>query len=128
MEIGFDSYQTQLERIFVYYCSFADKDNHSHLKIQNYRRLLGDLHLNNHHTLISQFDLIFCSRVHPNGMELGTFIKSLKSIAALAFQGGSESEKVQRLLTQHLQPLYDVILKDTEFGHSIAFLSVSLLT
>lgn len=44
-KVNLSDFKTQLQRIFVYYCSFADKESFSSLKIQNYRRFILDLQL-----------------------------------------------------------------------------------
>jgi len=40
-----EPYHHQLRRLFVYYCSYADKDNLSTLKGHNFRKYVNDLHL-----------------------------------------------------------------------------------
>lgn len=41
----YDLVRSQLHTIFVYYCSFGDRDNYHTLKVQNYRRMLSDTQL-----------------------------------------------------------------------------------
>ena len=63
-----EAYKTQLERIFIYYCSFADKENLTFLKIQNYRRLLLDLQIPTTPQQKSQVDLIFYSHAQTTAL------------------------------------------------------------
>ena len=106
-----EAYQTQLERIFSYYCSFADKENLSTLKIQNYRRLLLDLQISTPLHLKSQLDLIFYSHAQPTALSFETFLPTLIEVSCFVFQGEEKGTALQKMLTQHIQPLYDVILK-----------------
>ncbi len=77
--------KTELQRIFVYYCSFADKESYSLLKIQNYRRFITDLQLANHSALAKQLDLVFYSHAHSTALNLLNFTTALYQIASLAF-------------------------------------------
>jgi len=65
------SYRYQLQRVFVYYCSFGDKDNYALLKIQNYQRLFSDMQIINDPSLVPQFDVLFYS--HSNQQSSLTF-------------------------------------------------------
>jgi hypothetical protein len=58
------SFHCQLQRLFVYYCSFGDKDSYALLKIQNYQRLLSDMQLVTDPSLPPRLDLLFYS--HSN--------------------------------------------------------------
>ena len=50
----------------------------------------------------------------------------VKDIAKVVFQGINEEQALEKMLSQHLQPLYDVILKDTEFGQIISLVSAEI--
>jgi hypothetical protein len=121
-----DDFKTQIQRIFVYYCSFADKESYSLLKIQNYRRFILDMQLSQNSTLISQLDLVFYSHSQSTNLTLQGFSTVLGQIASLVFVDIEKEARLQKLLNIHLQPLYDQILKDTEFGQSMPFISASL--
>ena len=71
-------YKYQLQKVFIYYCSYADKHNYSLLKIQNFSRLLTDLQLINTQTLISHCDLIFYAKAnHAGHINFKTFTEIL---------------------------------------------------
>lgn len=117
-----EPFRTQLQRIFVYYCSFGDKDNHSLLKIQNYQRLLSDLQLLTDPTLISQYDVIFYSKSAASALNFRHFADALTPISELAF-GEKQEKGLERLLSMHVQPLHDYIFASTDFGRSLALIS-----
>lgn len=120
-------YRTQIHRIFVFYCSFADKESYSQLKIQNYRRFILDLHLKEHSNLAPQLDLIFYSHSHSTALQLHTFTNALQHIAALAFPDIPKENRLQKFLGLHISPLYETIVRDTDFGRSMSFISAVLL-
>jgi hypothetical protein len=94
-----EAYQTQLERIFIYYCSFADKENLSTLKIQNYRRLLLDLQVPTPTHLKSQIDLIFYSHAQHTALSFETFLSTLIEVSSFVFQGEDKGTALQKILT-----------------------------
>ena len=104
-------HQTQIERIFVYYCSFADKENHTLLKMLNYKRLLNDLQLNITPELTSQLDIIVCSHASTSGLSLGIFVEVIGDVSQLLFEGENRDNAIKKMVNQHLEPLYDVIIK-----------------
>ena len=59
------------------------------LKLQNYKRWLGDMQLNLSTGLTSQLDLVVCSNASASGLTLHVFVSILGDIAKVLFQGES---------------------------------------
>ena len=59
------------------------------LKLQNYKRWLGDMQLNLSTGLTSQLDLVVCSNASSSGLTLEVFTSILGEIAKVLFQGES---------------------------------------
>lgn len=106
----FQPYRHQLERVFIYYSSFGDKDNFSILKIQNYSRLLTDMQLVNNPSIISQYDVIFYAKTNSGQLNFSNFLLILEPVSNLAFANLPSAERIQRLLMMHIQPLHDYIM------------------
>jgi hypothetical protein len=79
------AYHTQIQRLFIYYCAFSDKEDNALLKIQNYQRLLSDLQFPNYQYLVPQLDVIFYSQARSKSLDLSRFTATLRPIAELFF-------------------------------------------
>ena len=69
------------------------------------------MQLNLSTSLTSQLDLIVCSHVSNSGLTLNAFTSILGEIAKALFQEESQNNALNKMLNQHIQPLYDVILQ-----------------
>lgn len=65
----FELLKHQLRTVFVYYCSFGDRDNYTLLKIQNYRRMLIDAQLIENPLDYPQLDIIYAAHRHHGGVD-----------------------------------------------------------
>lgn len=66
--------------IFLYYASYADRNNYKLLKSQNYRRFLIDSETATHHTHFPPFDIAF-RKIHTTAITHPHFQELIPNIA-----------------------------------------------
>lgn len=75
-----DSIKWKLQVIFVYYTSFADRNNFKLLKQQNYRRFLIDSETIKTESSLVHFDIAF-QKISHNAIIFKDFLKLIPEIA-----------------------------------------------
>lgn len=72
-----------LQVVFLYYASYADRNNYKLLKSQNYRRFLIDSETVTDHTAFPPFDIAF-RKIHTTAISHSQFQELIPNLAGTA--------------------------------------------
>ncbi|KAL4457095.1 hypothetical protein ABPG74_014733 [Tetrahymena malaccensis] len=101
--------------IFIYYSSYGERNNVRNLKSSKFIKMMSDCGFSQFQ---QKFDLIFFQTTQSNGnkhyADFDRFLIILNSVSKIFFQSN-----FTKLYVQHLKPLYESIIRHTEYGQNI---------
>ncbi len=91
--------------------------NVDQLKSNKFHKVIYDANILDSNVTKNRIDLLFVKEnKHQANMNFDTFLNLISRVAQLKFPSGSPSEALYALLENHLFPLYNNIMTETDLG------------
>ena len=110
-----DQIQFKLKRVFEYYCQFGERMNINSIKSQKFYKLISDSALEDNTLNKTRIELIFSSEnKHKSQMNYESFLSSLIKVSEIKYakEKMTSSKSLQKLISNHILPLYEKIFEN----------------
>lgn len=109
----------RLYKLFQYYTSFGERNNVGYLKSHRFTKMMVDAEVRDESLNQSSLDLLFVGELkHSGNLKFDKFLGLLSRTARVKYEEeiAEESEALDKLLKDHMFPLYEKIFKDGDIG------------
>jgi hypothetical protein len=106
-----------LKKIFVFYVSFGDRLNATHLKANKLYKMMHDAYIMDENITKKKLDIIFCkhSKNTPS-IQFENFLSLVINIAVIKFPIMDSKDAFFELFNKFLKPLYNNLYQETDLG------------
>jgi len=112
-----DDFKYILKKIFVFYVSFGDRLNATHLKANKLYKMMHDSYIMDENITKKNLDILFCkhSKNAPS-IDFERFLSLILNIAAIKYPSLEPKEAFFELFNNFLKPLYNNLYTETDLG------------
>jgi len=111
----------RLYKLFQYYTTFGERNNVGYLKSHRFTKMMVDAEVRDDALNQSSLDLLFVGELkHSGNLKFDKFLGLLSRTARVKYEAeADEAEALDKLLKEHMFPLYEKIFKDGDIGGDV---------